>query len=98
MCAAVTEAFAALRHVGVTGFPRNLAVLHHPLLKAVAVRYWAHALRSPLGELCFAAHARHAEAEMRALGDQVTSRIGDAPAARHLRQLLNAAPAEAANP
>jgi ketopantoate reductase len=98
MCAAVTEAFAALRHRRVTGVPRNLAVLHNPLLKAVAVRYWARAMRSPMGELCFAAHARHAEAEVRALGDQVTSRIGNAPAATHLRQLLTAAPAEAANP
>src|SRR6266487_2408929 len=94
MCAAVTEAFAALRERGVTGLPRNLAVLHHPLLKAVADRYWAHTMRAPMGELCFAAHSRHAEAEMRALGDQVTSRIGNAPAATHLRQLLTAAPAE----
>jgi hypothetical protein len=98
MCAAVTEAFAALRPMGVTGLPRNLAVLHNPLLKAVAVRYWAHTMRSPMGELCFAAHARHAQAEMRTLGDQVTSRIGNAPSARHLRQLLKPAPAEAANP
>jgi 2-dehydropantoate 2-reductase len=97
MCAAVTEAFAALRRMGVTGLPRNLAVLHNPLLKAVAVRYWAHTMRSPMGELCFAAHARHAEAEMRALGDQLASRIGTAPAARHLRQLLKPAPAEAAS-
>jgi hypothetical protein len=97
-CAAVTEAFAAVRHMGVTGLPRNLAVLHNPLLIAVAVRYWAHTMRSPMGELCFAAHARRAQAEMRALGDQVASRMGDAPAARHLRQLLQAAPAEAASP
>ena len=55
-------------------------------------------MRSPMGELCFAAHARHAQAEMRALGDQVASRMGDASAARHLRQLLQAAPAEAASP
>ncbi len=66
MCAAVTEAFAALRQMGATGLPRNLAALHNPLLKAVAVRYWARAMRSPMGELCFAAHSRHAEAEMRA--------------------------------
>jgi hypothetical protein len=35
MCAAVTEAFAALRQMRVTGLPRNLAALHNPLLKAV---------------------------------------------------------------
>jgi 2-dehydropantoate 2-reductase len=88
MCAAVTEAFAALRQAGVTGLPRNLAVLHSPPLKAVAVRYWARTMRSPAGELYFAAHARHAQAEMRALGNQVTSRLADAPATSHLRQLL----------
>ena len=90
MCAAVTEAFAALRQAGVSGVPRNLAVLHSPPLKAIAVRYWARTMRSPAGELCFAAHARHAQAEMLALGDQVTSRLANAPATSHLRQLLAA--------
>jgi 2-dehydropantoate 2-reductase len=88
MCTAVTEAFAALRQAGVTGLPRNLAVLHSPLLRSVAVRYWARTMHSPAGELCFAAHARHAEAEMRGLASQVTSRLADAPATSHLRQLL----------
>ena len=89
MCAAVTEAFAALRQAGVAGLPRNLAVLHSPPLKALAVRYWARTMRSPAGELCFAAHARHAQAEMRALEDQVTSRLANAPTASHLRRLLS---------
>ena len=88
MSAAVTEAFAALRRAGVTGLPRNLAVLHSPLLKSVAVRYWARTMRSPVGELCFAAHARHAQAEMQALGDQVIARLAVSPATSHLRQLL----------
>jgi 2-dehydropantoate 2-reductase len=88
MCAAVTEAFAALSHAGVTGLPRNLAILHSPPLKAVAIRYWARTMRSPAGELCFAAHARHAQAEMQALGDQVTARLAESPATGHLRQLL----------
>jgi ketopantoate reductase len=91
MCAAATEAFAGLRRAGLAGLPRNLAVLHNPLLKLVAVRYWARAMRSPMGELCFAAHCRHAEPEMRALGDQVTTRLGDSPWISHLRQLLQAA-------
>ncbi len=91
MCAAVTEAFAALRRAGLAGLPRNLAVLHNPLLKPVAVRYWARLMRSPMGELCFAAHCRHAEPEMRALGDRVTARLGDSPRTSHLRQLLQAA-------
>jgi hypothetical protein len=61
MCAAVTEAFTALRKSGTTGLPRNLAVLHSPALRPVAVRYWAQTMRSPAGELCFAAHARHSQ-------------------------------------
>ena len=71
MCRAITEAFAALRAGGTSGLPGNLAVLHSPLLRMVAVRYWARAMRSPMGELCFAAHARHAQAETRALARDV---------------------------
>jgi ketopantoate reductase len=93
MCTAVTEAFAAFRQAGVTGLPRNLAILHSPPLKAVAVRYWAQTMRSPAGELCFAAHARHAQAEMQVLGEQVTARLADSPATSHLRQLLQPSPA-----
>jgi ketopantoate reductase len=88
MCAAVTEAFAALRRQRVGGLPRNLAVLHSSALKAVAVRYWARTMRSAAGELCFAAHARHAEAEMRALGTQLAARLASSPGTGHLRQLL----------
>lgn len=92
MCAAVTEAFAALRQTGVTGLPRNLAVLHTPALHPLAVRYWARTMRSPAGELCFAAHARHAQTEMRALADQVTARLANASATGHLFQLLQPSP------
>jgi ketopantoate reductase len=84
MCQAVTEAFAALHASGTAGLPRNLAVLHSPLLRVVAVRYWARTMRSPMGELCFAAHARHAEAEMRALGRDVVARITGSPALAEL--------------
>ncbi len=80
MCQAVTEAFAALRAAGTAGLPRNLAVLHSPLLRPVAVRYWGRTMRSPMGELCFAAHCRHAEAEMRGLSDDLAARIANAPA------------------
>ncbi len=95
MCAAVTEAFTALRKTGVTGLPRNLAVLHSPALKPVAVRYWARTMRSHAGELWFAAHARHAQPEMRALGGQVTARLAHSPATSHLFQLLQAPPGHA---
>ena len=74
MCQAITEAFAALRTSGTAGLPRNLSVLHSPLLRPVAVRYWARTMGSPMGELCFAAHTRHAAAEMRALGHDVAAR------------------------
>jgi 2-dehydropantoate 2-reductase len=93
MCDAVTEAFRALRDCGVTGLPRNLATLHSPALKPVAVRYWARTMRSPAGELYFAAHARHAQPEMRALAGQVTARLGNSPAADRLSELLAAPPA-----
>ena len=84
MCQAITEAFAALRASGTAGLPRNLAVLHSRLLKVVAVRYWARTMRSPTGELCFAAHTRHAPAEMRALGHDTAARITTSPALTEL--------------
>jgi ketopantoate reductase len=90
MCAAVTEAFTGLRKIGVTGLPRNLAILHSPALGPAAVRYWGRTMRSSAGELCFAAHARHAQSEMRALADQVTVRLAYSPATSHLFQLLQA--------
>ena len=80
MCRAITGAFGGLRADGTAGLPRNLAVLHSPALRAVAVRYWARTMRSPMGELAFAAHSRHAGAEMRALGDDMAARITDSPA------------------
>jgi 2-dehydropantoate 2-reductase len=91
MCAAVTEGFAALRRAGVSGLPRNLAILHAPLLRMVAVRYWARTMRSPMGELCFAAHSRHAQAEMRDLAVHLVERIGNAPGTRNLHRLLSPA-------
>src|SRR5580692_2774903 len=94
MCRAITEAFAALRADGTAGLPRNLAVLHSPLLRVVAVRYWARTMRSPMGELCFAAHSRHAEVEMRALARDVVARITSSPA---LAELLAPSPGHPAS-
>ena len=90
MCQAVTGAFGGLRVQVTAGLPRNLAVLHSPLLKAVAVRYWARTMRAPAGELCFAGHLRHAEAEMRALGDDAAARITASPALTELLRPLAA--------
>jgi 2-dehydropantoate 2-reductase len=92
MCRAITEGFAALRAQGVAGLPRNLAVLHHPMLRPVALTYWSRTMRSPMGELCFAAHARHARPEMRALGDDTVSRLTHGTPTAHLRQLLQTHP------
>ncbi len=86
MCQAITEAFAALRADDTTGLPRNLAVLHTRLLRPVAVRYWARTMGSPAGEQWFAAHCRHAEAEMRTLGHDISARITDSAA---VAELLN---------
>ena len=88
MCQAVTEGFTALRALGVGGLPRNLAVLHNSRLRWLAVRYWAQSMRSRMGELCFAAHARHAEAEMRTLACDVIARVGDRPGTAALLALL----------
>jgi 2-dehydropantoate 2-reductase len=90
MCQAITGAFAGLRGQGTAGLPRNLSVLHSPLLRAVAVRYWARTMRSPMGELCFAGHSRHAEAEMRALGRDMAARITTSPALTELLRPLEA--------
>ena len=87
MCRAITGAFAGLRGQGTAGVPRNLAVLHSPPLRAVAVRYWARTMRSPMGELCFAGHSRHAEAEMRALGRDTAARITTSPALTELLRM-----------
>jgi hypothetical protein len=88
MCQAITGAFAGLRGQGTTGLSRNLSVLHSPLLKPVAVRYWARAMRSSMGKQCFAGHSRHAEAEMRALGRDMAARITSSPALTELLRPL----------
>jgi 2-dehydropantoate 2-reductase len=88
MCRAIEEGFRALRRAGVQGVPRNLRTLHLPVLRPVAVRYWSRTMRSPMGERCFAAHARHARPEMRALASEVMNCLDDAPDTGHLRRLL----------
>jgi 2-dehydropantoate 2-reductase len=87
MCLAITQGFQELHGGDIKGCPRNLAVLHHRWLGPVAIRYWARVMRSPMGELAFAAHARHAEPEMRRLADDVLARLtlkGGSPALQTL--------------
>jgi 2-dehydropantoate 2-reductase len=88
MCRSIEEGFAALAQQGVRGLPRNLRALHRPWLRPVARRYWAHTMRSPMGERCFAAHVRHAEQEMRILADAALERVQDVPHTGHVRELL----------
>lgn len=71
MCKAIEEGFRALRSRGIRGEPLNLHILHLPLLHQFAIMYWGHTFRSPMGELEFAAHARHAQVEMEELEQAV---------------------------
>jgi 2-dehydropantoate 2-reductase len=88
MCLAITHGFQELHSGDVRGCPRNLAVLHNRWLGPVAIRYWARVMRSPMGELAFAAHARHAEPEMRRLADDVIARMARKDASDALQTLL----------
>jgi 2-dehydropantoate 2-reductase len=92
MCLAITQGFQELHDGHIEGCPRNLAVLHNRWLTPVAIRYWARVLRSPMGELAFAAHARHAEPEMRRLAQDVITRRPPKDASDALRTLLGPRP------
>jgi 2-dehydropantoate 2-reductase len=88
MCLAITQGFQELHGGHIKGCPRNLAVLHSRWLTPVAIRYWARVMRSPMGELAFAAHARHAEPEMRTLAHDVITRLPRKDASDALQTLL----------
>jgi 2-dehydropantoate 2-reductase len=90
MCRAITEGFRGLDNQGVGGLPRNLAVLHARAMQPVAVGYWARSMRSPMGELAFAAHARHAECEMRAVARDVLARVDQDTRSYAIGRLLGA--------
>jgi 2-dehydropantoate 2-reductase len=90
MCQAISEGFRALRTDHVRGLATNLAILHSRFLTPVAPRYWAHAMRTPMGELAFAAHSRHAETEMRALARDMVLRLVDGEQPSALQKLLAA--------
>jgi 2-dehydropantoate 2-reductase len=88
MCLAITQGFQELQGDHIKGCPRNLAVLHNRWLTPVAIRYWARVMRSPMGELAFAAHARHAQPEMRRIADDVLIRLPRKDAGGALQTLL----------
>lgn len=89
MCRSIEEGFRALEHEGIRGLPRNLRILHEPTLRRFAVRYWARAMKSPVGEHCFAAHCRHAEPEMQSLAQDALQRLESTERTENLRLLLS---------
>jgi 2-dehydropantoate 2-reductase len=89
MCRAISEGFRSLRRQRVGGAPASLALLHRAVLRPGAVAYWARTFRSPMGDLLFADHARHAEGEMRLVGAEVLVRIPAEDHTTHLRRLLD---------
>ncbi len=88
MCLAITQGFQELHGGHIKGCPRNLALLHNRWLTPVTIRYWARVMRSPMGELAFAAHARHAEPEMRTLAHDVITRLPPKDTSDPLQTLL----------
>jgi 2-dehydropantoate 2-reductase len=67
MIRATRQAYRALRSLGNTEIPANLAVLYLHSPEAVAVYYWRRVFADLRGELWFAAHCRSAPAESRSL-------------------------------
>jgi 2-dehydropantoate 2-reductase len=67
MVRATRQAYRALRSLGNTEIPANLAVLYLHSPESVAVYYWRRVFADLRGELWFAAHCRHAPAESRSL-------------------------------
>jgi ketopantoate reductase len=89
MCRSIEEGFRALKRAGIRGLPRNLRILHQPKLRRFAVWYWARAMKSPVGEHCFAAHCRHAEPEMESLAQDTLRRFKGTERTENLRLLLS---------
>jgi 2-dehydropantoate 2-reductase len=75
MVAATRQAFQALRAAGTAEIPANLNVLYLRMPEAFAVRYWRRVLKSPRGELWFAAHSRAAPEEMTSLSQELQAAV-----------------------
>jgi len=90
MCVAIEEGFQLLKTHHRKGLPHNLAVLHYPLLRPFAVNYWGTIMRSPKGELYFAAHVKHAPDEINMLKNWVIKQCSkNTSNTRHLINLLS---------
>jgi len=90
--AAVREGWAAQdrKQLGAAPFALRTIMCWVPLrLSAI---YWSRLLASPRGDLYFARHARHAQAEMALLADEVRSSLceNDAPELKRLLASINA--------
>jgi len=89
MCVAIEEGFKLLKTKQMKGLPRNLAILHSPLLRPIAIRYWSTIMRSPKGELYFAAHAKHSPEEIHMLKNWVIQQCSNSLSnTRHLLDFL----------
>ena len=88
MCRSIEQGFDMLRSQGYEGLPKNLAILHTPLLRPIAIYYWGSLLRSAKGELYFGAHVRYAQAEVSELAHWVLQQNRSKKGARHLQDLL----------
>ena len=75
MVRATRQAFRSLRSSGNREIPANLRALYLRLPAGVAARYWRRVLNSSRGELWFAAHARAAPQEMRALAEDLHAAV-----------------------
>ncbi len=72
---ATREGFRALRAAGNAEIPTNLRILYLWMPQTFAVRYWQKVLRTPRGELWFAAHSRAAPEEMRSLANDLLAEV-----------------------
>jgi 2-dehydropantoate 2-reductase len=79
---AVREGWAALDRRGVKSAPLALRTILCWVPLPYAIAYWQHLLRSARGELYFAAHVRHAPAEMAALAIDIGGLLDDVPTPR----------------
>jgi len=76
---AVREGWSALDELGVRPAPFALRTIFCWVPLRFAIGYWQRFLGSSRGELYFAAHARHAPAEMAALATDIRRLLNDAP-------------------
>ncbi len=89
LCRAIEEGFAGLKLQQVRGLPRPLAILHLPILRPIAIRYWGNIMCSGRGELYFAAHARHGAKEVEVLRQWALQRLQpNEEKMSHLQELL----------